>query len=388
MNLDGIKIVARDRAQRCVRITAGTMFVLLSLLAIGATDAVAEVEVNTCGQSYSGAGFLGGDLDCTGFPTNAVTIQGGKLDLRGFTLTGGNDNGVFCSRSCSVYSSAPGGMIVGALGNAIEAFSGSSAPANIAMSNITLDANGFGVYASFGSVTTADVTITNTGGDVITAVGRPAKLVRTTISVAGGRGVFGEPAKVIDSMVLGTTSGVQGSRVVIDNSTIDGCTGDGVIGTPARVIDSFVTDNGQDGLNVSGFETLRVIRSDISGNVGRGIEAGGGAPRVTVKESTISNNGEEGIFGTGRIRVTTNSVVSNNGLDGVSTATTMIDCPDLSIVDSTVTGNGLDAVCGVSETCADVAACSLPSIVSTTCDTSYDVNSGFPGSNWGVCSLD
>lgn len=86
--------------------------------------------------------------------------------------------------------------------------------------------------------------------------------------------------------------------------------------------------------------------------------------------------------------MTSGSVISNNGLHGVSTIATMIECPDVTIVDSTVTGNGTDAVCGVAETCADVAACNLPTVTNTTCNTSYDVNSGFPGTSWGVCALD
>ncbi len=46
------------------------------------------------------------------------------------------------------------------------------------------------------------------------------------------------------------------------------------------------------------------------------------------------------------------------------------------------------AVFAISMTCADVAALTFPTLKNTTCETSYDGTSGFPGQSWGVCALD
>ena len=76
------------------------------------------VEVNTCGQRFSGDGFLSADLDCSGYVGTPIEIDGnGSLDLRGFTITAQNvathpdgAYAVFCDGSCSIYGG--GGTII------------------------------------------------------------------------------------------------------------------------------------------------------------------------------------------------------------------------------------------------------------------------------------
>jgi hypothetical protein len=70
------------------------------------------VEVNTCGQVVSGDGFLAADLDCTGFTGGllgygaaVILSRRATLDLRGFTLRGG-EYGVICAKPCGGASNA------------------------------------------------------------------------------------------------------------------------------------------------------------------------------------------------------------------------------------------------------------------------------------------
>ena len=74
---------------------------VVALAAVAATFALvspatsAQTAVTSCGQSVNGAAFLTGDLDCSGFNGHAVSFMNGKLDMRGFTITGGLRGRVF-----------------------------------------------------------------------------------------------------------------------------------------------------------------------------------------------------------------------------------------------------------------------------------------------------
>jgi hypothetical protein len=96
-----------------------------------------------------------------------------------------------------------------------------------------------------------------------------------------------------------------------------------------------------------------------------------------------------GVFAGLRVKAK-DSGINANGIHGIVT-----NCPAAFpgvraiLTDSTLTGNGTDVSCGVAQTCADVSPCVPPSLKgTTTCDTSYQVDSGFPGLTWGVCGLD
>jgi hypothetical protein len=176
------------------------------------------------------------------------------------------------------------------------------------------------------------------------------------------------------------------------NSTITGGSGAGIAsGGTAKVIDSTITGKTGSGIAAGGVDIpIKVLGSDISSNGEKGIFAVIRNGRVTVRETTISNNAEEGIRSTGPVRVSRASVVTGNGLDGVDNGVGFAgDCERVTTRDSTVTGNAQNgSLCGASETCADIATCVEPDVRDTTCDTSFDTNSGVPGTNWGVCALD
>jgi len=57
--------------------------------------------------------------------------------------------------------------------------------------------------------------------------------------------------------------------------------------------------------------------------------------------------------------------------------------------DTAVTGNGTDPGCGTTVACADLMTCKAPHLgPGASCDTSYAIDSGVPGTDWDVCSAD
>lgn len=73
----------------------------------------ATTAVTYCGQVIRGRGFLTADLDCTGFIGHAVTIERGKLELRGFTIRGAVFYGVHCEAACQI--NGPGAITANGL---------------------------------------------------------------------------------------------------------------------------------------------------------------------------------------------------------------------------------------------------------------------------------
>jgi hypothetical protein len=163
----------------------------------------------------------------------------------------------------------------------------------------------------------------------------------------------------------------SGNAKIVGPGTITGSPGDGVRHT-------------------AGLLTVR--DATISGNAGNGLVALVG--KVKVFDSTIENNGRDGVAALVQARVQ-RSTVSGNGRFGVSTNTNPADAcavyakGAIGLRDSEVTGNGVDAECGVTLACGDVATCDrAPKLTKATCDTSYRLDSGIPGETLGVCALD
>jgi hypothetical protein len=128
----------------------------------------------------------------------------------------------------------------------------------------------------------------------------------------------------------------------------------------------------------------------ISGNTGYGVRMQNNARRAKAKilNSSITDNGDEGVFADRSVSVR-DSAITGNGTFGATAGSS--DCSTNGVVklkNADVTGNGIDPACGVSERCADVASCRLPRVIGSTCGTSYMQNSGFPGDDWNVCTLD
>jgi len=387
----------RDRGRLADRLRRplGAMGILLVMAilpgTIPARAAAQPTEVNTCGQVFSGNGFLSGDLDCSAFTTPgfmSVKILGGTLDLRGFTLTSAVI-AVECTKSCRVVSDPPGGTIASGGSGTITAVAG----IKLRVSDVVIN-NGI-LSASLGKIKILDSTITGivtTPNGAITA--DKVTLIRSVVTGNSVPGIRGR-AKIIDSEVSNNTGvGIDG-RATVKRSMIFGNSEDGIgLTNRVRVTDSSITGNGRAGIVLSASSKAKILRSNISGNAKQGIAKSAfpvQSGRVVVREVTITNNGAQGILldsGTVKLR---DSTVTGNALDGVSQINTFAGAPCKLILQGTTTvaGNGTDPSCGVSRTCADLTSCDPPEVDPTsTCNTSYDVNSGFPGVSWGVCALD
>ena len=345
--------------------------------------AFADTEVTTCGQTVAGNAYLGADLDCTGLSVPAVVLDGGTFDLRGHALTAAdNYNGVVCPRSCTVTSSVAGGKLMQAagFGTGIRTDAGPNELLFVRVSDLTID--GFHDGADAFNLVASNVTVTNAMGNALDAV----RLRASHVTIDGaGYGFFASELLVSDSTVTNATNGLFGGSLRLDRVTVTGATGIGVKTFRAVIRDSHIDDNPGTGIDVESgdFGLLKLSSSTVSGNGQRGIDADA---KVKLKNTSVTDNGLEGIYNMNLVRLTDGSVVAGNGLDGVWVDDD--DCPRLTVRESTVTGNGIDATCGVSRTCADLSSCAAPSVAKSTCDHSYDTTSGFPGSTWDVCTLD
>lgn len=130
-------------------------------------------------------------------------------------------------------------------------------------------------------------------------------------------------------------------------------------------------------LAVSGCR-LRLTNSSISG-----------FPRATIcNRARITDSTLTGITGTfsgvetGAGVLLTRSTISGFGYNGVFSRSAVL-------TDSSVAGNGAHPICGVLQACTDLNTVRPSRLHGTsTCGTSHDQLSGFPGTSWGVCSLD
>ncbi len=141
---------------------------------------------------------------------------------------------------------------------------------------------------------------------------------------------------------------------------------------------------------------LRVEDVTITGCTRYGIVSLAGKMKVT--DSTITGNGIDGLAAY-RAILLDGVTVTGNGRYGVSTRPDGVvpggaPCTETAKAtikgrSATLTGNGTGGDCGVTETCADVATCGrLPKLKGSTCEHSYQLESGVPGTPLGICTLD
>jgi len=369
----------------------GLCAAFLSAHAVG--PAMAATAVTFCGQVVRGKAFLASDLDCSGTTDDAVILGGGTLDLRGFTLTGNNsdiDCTVHCTRSCKITSDPPGGTITGGgVGVCDWPTPGTPDPPlrSLRVTSVTIDGNvDGGVQANIGRVLIRNSTLSNNGTGVNADSVFRGRLRVINSTITNNRNGFKASisAVVKDSVVSGSThdGGRAGEKLVLRRSQVTGSGNFGLTGgAKMRIVDSEISGNGQEGISTFSDGPTRLVRATIDGNGGSGVDTRGFPARII--DSTITNNGGHGVEHNGGTPLDiTGSTITGNALHGIAGGT------PVRVVDSVVTGNGTGADCGVTMTCADVAALRLPKLKNTTCETSYDATSGFPGQSWGVCSLD
>jgi hypothetical protein len=178
--------------------------------------------------------------------------------------------------------------------------------------------------------------------------GGSVRVEDSILSECGEHGVFSGNSFgrliVADSVVSGGDNGVFGlNTVILKNSEIHDSGAQALGGINVKAVDSTISGATRDGIRLWFFSersSVRLVRTEVSGIARNGVLTNQEEDRVTLK-------------------------------------------------DSSVTGSGFDADCGATETCADLATYAPPVLLgSSTCDTSYDLDSGFPGTNWGVCASD
>ena len=369
--------------------------IALGILTTSAVPAFGATPVSSCGQTVSGSGFLTGDLDCSATSDPAVIIDGGALDLKGFTITGSDTSGtpVLCTRSCSIVSEPPGGQVTNGAGYGIFG-SPSGGKANVKIRNIVVTGNLIGVTTTDGKIDVRDSSISNNSGRGVATAGPgtgPVVAMNMVFDSNGGQAITGnERVKVRESIITGNGSGVLGDKVMVSSSTISGNGGFGLRGFVSVVLkDCVVEGQGDDGIHISTTSgRIKVKSSEVTNNVGHGIFGDAAVP-ISIKDSIISGNWSNGVHNSANARLKiSGSTITDNELHGVFQSAAGV-CPTARISSSTISGNATDlATCGVSETCADVSTCVTPILSSVTCDTSYDTGSGFPGNSWSVCVLD
>lgn len=241
--------------------------------------------------------------------------------------------------------------------------------------NADLDCTGFGGYVLTmhgGTLTMNGHTIT--GGMIGVQCDRDCKIVGPgTITANTFAGVNAQEVGLKMSQVDVTDSGGFGVQVwdkaVIDGPAVFSGNQSAIrVGSGAKLRSVTISGNGEGvaAANNARTGTIFVTSSTITGNA-TGLSAQRG---ITVKDSTITNNGDFGVFAAGGFNCEKKAGAS--------------------ILRSNVTGNGTDPECGSNKACADVATCKLPPRVhvGSTCDRSYKIGTGHPGDDWNVCTLD
>ena len=264
--------------------------IVASLVVFPAARAASQTAITACGQEVKGDAYLVGDLDCPEETEAAVTIQNGHLDMRGFTIRGG-EYGVFCAKETGEIGTATGEEIYKYV--------------NCSVSNGTIvDQTELGVDASKLKLT--DVTIAPAGGFAIIA-SKELRFANVTVQLpAGGRGIVGNGR--IDGSNLTITGGRLGiafaKKVSIKGMTMSGMTAYGVTGSTIRLENASVTDCGSNGIEG---DKVRIIDSVVTGHS----EVGVRAVRLRTAGSTVTGNGTD-LFSVHRPKVVTTTCDTSN----------------------------------------------------------------------------
>lgn len=250
-------------------------------IGLAAGRSAAQTAITTCGQAVQGDAYLVGDLNCPDGTEAAVEIRNGSLDLRGFTISGG-EYGVFCARPLGTF--APNG----------DEF---YRYVTCSVSNGTIkDQSVLGVDAR--ELTLTNVTIQESDPALLVAVVAHKRLRVSNVDVQVGPGVLG---------IFGT--GQNKMRLEGSDLTVTG----GAIGI------SWAKKVQVDGLSVTGYELdgLYVRQVDLTGATISGGERGIAAGKVRLTSSTVTGNSVVGV--TGIQFKLEGSTITGNALDLQST---------------------------------------------------------------------
>jgi hypothetical protein len=271
-------------------IRVARLVVLVCLIAGTSSGAHAQsAAVSTCGQIVSGDAHLTNDLDCPPSFTAAVIVEGGSLDLRGFTIRGAEvgvlcvhpiwEENLFIYKKCRVSGGtiadyALAGVAAKKLELADMTFTSGPAISVVAhktlrFANVTIDMPAefqtVGMFTVNGSV--KGTNLTTQGG----TIGIWARKVDVDGMVASGSldaAVRGNTVRLRNAALAGGGVGVAGGNAATNESTTNtGYAATGVAARRIRLVDSAVTGNGLD-LHA---EHVRLVGSTCETSSGLGI---------------------------------------------------------------------------------------------------------------------
>ncbi len=166
--------------------------------------------------------------------------------------------------------------------------------------------------------------------------------------------------------------------------------------TGCEVSSGSISNNGDPleesfGHGITSTGTLKLDGVTIADNTGHGIQVGSyPQPRGKVKARNTTVTGNRNGIVADHAAELKHSVVTGNREVGVSVGEAGCHgAGRLKLKDTSVlTGNGTSGDCGTTVACADLAACKEPKVKLSTCNTSYVIDSGIPGSDWDACTAD
>jgi hypothetical protein len=225
-------------------------------------------------------------------------------------------------------------------------------------------------------------------------IASPGRMRVSTSTIYGNQleGIIGETGVVSESLIqLNGSTGIDFTDYVkIEETEVFDNAGDGIHGGPSfRAFRVHVERNGGSGIVLSSVERNTLVQlAEVSDNGIDGIRVDGPQlHRIRLKFAFVRRNGRYGI--NAKHVDIHQSRIDDNAIHGVYSAPGGDPC--IARLDRySFLGNGTDASCGVSVTCADIAICDPPLAFNqnSECTTSYDTESGFPGTNWGICDAD
>lgn len=391
----------------------------------GDLDVSESVAIRGLGATATGIDANG---DITG--DRAIQISAGTLTLQGLTVydgvTGGTDSGGgILGDSGTVVnlsgvrvndnSSGFGGGILGdtvkLTNSAVDGNSGDSGGGIVAtratligsaVNNNNGSGNfGGGVFATNVNLTKSTVngnTINGSGGGMYaTRVNLTGSTVRSnTATTNTGGGIFGDTVNLTNSSVTGNIAGADGggvyggtlaklTRSTLSDNRANGPNGSGggFVGGAADLTDSTVSDNfagrAGGGLYTAG---AHLVNSTVVGNKANGttFPSGGGGifGGGTLSNSTVIRNrsAEEGggIFGYAAALTVSHSTIADN--EAVANAGGIFFHPvvskNLSVVDSTLSGNETDAWGGALSTDMQQTTLSSDTITRNVADAEFN----------------
>lgn len=226
------------------------LFLLVSALAMAARPVAAQT-VTACGDTVTGSGTLGADLDCTGYDGYAVTVHGGTFDMNGHSITG-SITGIFCDKACQIVGP---GQVIGSTAIGVNGFETS-----VRMRQVDVIDNPLGVQCFRKCTLEGPATVSGSGEGI--RGGSSVKL--TNMTVSGNQGAVTAASSVANG---------RGGDVVLINSTVSNNAYGGVTAVHRiKAIDSTVTNNGWFGLSAGSFGSctrsgsVSLIRTTVTGN--------------------------------------------------------------------------------------------------------------------------